>query len=225
MQIGQSDVTRLTRDPAPDWNPRWSPDSSRIACYSYRTGNRDIWVMPAAGGRAIRLTASEALDATPDWSPNGSELAFRSERTGSSDIWIVPADGGQARQVTREPAGDYSPGYSPDGNWLAFWSNRGGQDRLWRVGAEGGEPVALTEGPTGSLRWSRDGQEIYAVGLGDRAGTYWAYSVLDRQERLIVNLAGRRGELVNQAPATDGTHLYFSWREDLGDIWVMDISP
>jgi hypothetical protein len=24
-------------------------------------------------------------------------------------------------------------------------------------------------------------------------------------------------------PATDGTYLYFPWRDDLGDIWVMDI--
>jgi hypothetical protein len=29
--------------------------------------------------------------------------------------------------------------------------------------------------------------------------------------------------LVGNALATDGEHLYFSWREDVGDIWVMDV--
>ena len=34
---------------------------------------------------------------------------------------------------------------------------------------------------------------------------------------------GRRGRLALQALATDGEHLYFSWQEDIGDIWVMDV--
>ena len=44
------EMTPLTTDPTPDWNPRWSPDGSQIAFYAYRSGNRDIWVMPARGG-------------------------------------------------------------------------------------------------------------------------------------------------------------------------------
>src|SRR6185295_8247563 len=35
------EMTPLTTDPAPDWDPRWSPDGREIAFYAYRSGNRD----------------------------------------------------------------------------------------------------------------------------------------------------------------------------------------
>jgi hypothetical protein len=28
---------------------------------------------------------------------------------------------------------------------------------------------------------------------------------------------------MSQMPASDGEFLYFTWRDDLGDIWVMDV--
>jgi hypothetical protein len=43
--------------------------------------------------------------------------------------------------------------------------------------------------------------------------------------RPLTDLAGRRGTLGSQQlPATDGAFLYFTWRDDLGDIWVMDVA-
>ena len=44
----------------------------------------------------------------------------------------------------------------------------------------------------------------------------------DRRERAVTSLVGKRGTLGIMQPATDGTYLYFAWRDDLGDIWVMD---
>ena len=81
------EALQLTVDPAPDWHPHMSPDAHQIAFYSYRTGDREIWAMPASGGAATQLTRSKGLDAVPKWSPDGREIAFRSERTGDSDIW------------------------------------------------------------------------------------------------------------------------------------------
>ena len=34
---------------------------------------------------------------------------------------------------------------------------------------------------------------------------------------------GRRGSVTGYAYATDDQYLYFTWEEDLGDIWVMDV--
>ena len=54
------EMTPLTNDPTPDWDPRWSPDGREIAFYAYRSGNRDIWVMPSSGGPARQLTSHAA---------------------------------------------------------------------------------------------------------------------------------------------------------------------
>jgi len=45
----------------------------------------------------------------------------------------------------------------------------------------------------------------------------------DGEERLVVDLTGRRGQLDLMSLATDGEFLYFSWQEDEGDLWVMDV--
>jgi eukaryotic-like serine/threonine-protein kinase len=222
MPIGGEPV-QLTTDPAPDWAPGWSPDGKQLAFYSYRTGDREIWTMPAAGGTATQLTRSPGLDAGSQWSPDGREIAFRSERTGDSEVWVIGADGTGSRRITKNPANDSLPSWSPDGRWLAFNSNRSGSMRIWRVPSRGGEPELLTRGPGFAPRWF--GDSIYFAGAEERQGDLWRYSVSDHTERPVTHFVGKRGTLGIMTPGTDGRFLYFPWRDDLGDIWVMDIVP
>jgi TolB protein len=217
------EARQMTADPAPDWSPLLSPDGQQIAFYSFRTGDREIWMMPSTGGAATQLTRSRGLDVVQSWSPDGRQLAFRSERTGDSEIWVMAADGTGLRQITNHPAGDYAPSWSPDGRWLAFISARGGQFQIWRVLSTGGEPELLI--PAVGLMlplWSREGNDIY---FASPDGTnFQAFSLKGRSTRPVTELAGRRGTLGGQqSPATDGEFLYFTWRDDLGDIWVMDV--
>jgi Tol biopolymer transport system component len=222
MTIGGA-AQRLTTDPAPDWAPRWSPDEQQIAFYSSRTGDREIWTMPAGGGPARQVTFSKGLDATPDWSPDGEQIAFRSERTGSSDIWIARADGSGARVIAPHALSEYAPSWSPDGRWIAFGSDRGGSRGIWRVSPSGGEPEMLAQGSSFTIRYAARTGEILYVGSGNRSGNIWAISPGDRRERPITNLRGRRGVLGGQPVAADDRFVYFTWRDDVGDIWAMDV--
>jgi Tol biopolymer transport system component len=169
-----------------------------------------------------RLTHSKGLDVVQSWAPDGRRLALRSERTGDSDIWIMNADGTGLRQLAADPAGDYHPSWSADGQRIAFVSTRGGQPGLWQVPADGGRPELLV-GPIGlAARWSPDGRQIFFAGADQQS--LWAYAVESRTQRAITNLVGRRGMLgVAQMPASDERFLYFTWRDDLGDLWVMDV--
>jgi Tol biopolymer transport system component len=217
------EMTRLTADPAPEWAPRWSPDEREIAFYASRSGDREIWVMPAGGGPGKQLTSARGLDATPSWSPDGRTLVFRSERTGNSEIWTVSRDGASERQVTHDPSAEYGPAFSPDGRSLAFSSNRGGALELWWQPVDGGTARRLSRSPTVSPVWSSDGRALYFASAQDPPRV-WGLSLDDRRERVVADLRGRRGSLSFQAPATDGANLYFSWRADVGDIWVMDVA-
>ena len=55
-------------------------------------------------------------------------------------------------------------------------------------------------------------------------GNIWGVSTRDQRERPMTSLAGKRGTLVPQSPTTDGTFIYFSWRDDRSDVWVMDLA-
>jgi TolB protein len=223
MPIGGGEAIRLTNDPAPEWAPALSPNQREIAFYSNRTGDREIWVMPAEGGPARQLTSSKGLDAGSGWSPDGREIAFRSERLGSSDIWVMRADGTDQRVLAPDPAADYSPDFSPDGRWLAFWSNRGGTHQIWLMTRVGGEPQPLAPG-FGPPTWSRDGAHVFFFRAGERSGNLWSVSIDTLKERPLTNLTGRRGTLGIAGTATDGKYIYFTWRDDVGDIWVTDIN-
>jgi len=48
-------------------------------------------------------------------------------------------------------------------------------------------------------------------------------TVEDGTSRAISDHSGRRGVLERDALASDEDYLYFSWAENLGDIWVMDV--
>ena len=66
---------------------------------------------------------------------------------------------------------------------------------------------------------------IYSVIFGPREHQeLWMLSLERGTVRQLTKLEGRRGGL-NENFTTDGRDIYFTWREDDGDIWVMDTVP
>ena len=61
MQADGTRQTRLTRHPADDYGPIWSPDGRQIAFVSNRSGKDQIWVMVS---RAPRDIASVSFQST-----------------------------------------------------------------------------------------------------------------------------------------------------------------
>jgi eukaryotic-like serine/threonine-protein kinase len=213
------EMTQLTIDPTPDWSPRWSPDGMEIAFYAYRSGNRDVWVMPARGGPARQLSVHVGDDSYPVWSPEGREIAFWS-RSRSLTL-IVDAKGSEPRPLNAVISSRAE--WSPDGKWLLV--QRDGQ--RMRVARDGSHMSPLPSGADGTPapfgRFAADGQWIlYTGALGsERARNVWKWSLIDGRAVPLTRLDGRRGDLGNFV--ADRHYLYFTWREDEGDIWVMDV--
>ena len=90
-------VRQLTRGPADDTSPDWSPDRRRIVFARQPPGSRlsEIWVVRRDGGGLKRLTRG-FVDVQPAWAPNGQRIAFaRSPVAGGSfDVAVVPGRGG-----------------------------------------------------------------------------------------------------------------------------------
>lgn len=91
----------LTKNPADDIAPVFSPDGKSIAFASNRDGGKwRIYVMNADGSNVRALTPGP-MDLTPTWSPDGNWIAFASTRGGQFDIWMVDKNGGNLTQITK----------------------------------------------------------------------------------------------------------------------------
>jgi len=139
---------QLTRGDKGASNPRWSPDGTRLAFTSARSGKNQIFVIRPDGGEAQRLTDCESAVESFAWSPDGRMIAFtaaepaprfmkdRKEHYGDYSVvrreynfvhlWTVAVDEAQASPaagVQRTKGNDFSVGsfdWSPDGTRIAF---------------------------------------------------------------------------------------------------------
>ncbi|MGP8246549.1 MAG: prolyl oligopeptidase family serine peptidase [Bryobacteraceae bacterium] len=69
---------QITHDGSANQRPRWSPDSSRIAYISNRSGSSQIWLMDPDGGNAKAVTRLSTEADGELFSPDGKNLVFTS---------------------------------------------------------------------------------------------------------------------------------------------------
>ena len=93
----------------------FSPDGSKIAFYSNRDGNYEIYVMNADGSEQTNLTNNPADDSQPSFSSDGKKIAFVTDRyrQGLFEIYVMNADGSEQKNITNNPAYDGYPFWSP----------------------------------------------------------------------------------------------------------------
>ncbi|MCI0605193.1 S9 family peptidase [bacterium] len=110
-------------------DPQTSPDGKWIA-YVVETmnaekdkANKDIYMVPVAGGEAVQLTTHEEEDSHPRWSPDNKYLAFFSKRNKKKQVFLLNRSGGEAMQLTEVKQGVSDFTWSPDSKRLALVIN------------------------------------------------------------------------------------------------------
>ena len=159
-----------TIEARPFWNStriessaRFSPDGSRIATATFRSGAHEIWVAARDGSGLQQITTLGAAGVfVGGWSPDGSRIVFEAAVGGNTDVYVVGSSGGGLRRLTAEPSIDGVPSWSADGRWIYFASTRGGVIAdIWRVPADGGDAIRVTRSGGFEPRESADGRHLF----------------------------------------------------------------
>jgi TolB protein len=108
-----------------DRDPAVSPDGTKLAFSSHRTGNWELYIYDFQSAAIRRLTDTPSYEGHPTWSPDGQWLAYEVYGQNNFDIWILPVELDQPPiQLTIHPGADLSPSWDPNGRRIAFVSDR-----------------------------------------------------------------------------------------------------
>jgi Tol biopolymer transport system component len=235
MNPDGSDQRNITKSPASETRPAFSPDGKKIAFVRDFNG---IFVMNPDGSGQTQILdgpsmgfSSGSISSFPDWSPDGKKIVFNGAMKGSlngADIYVINADGTGLTQLTTDPADDGSPVWSPDGTRIAFGSIR---DRvpgevnyeIYVMNADGSNQTRLTNNTkfdTGPA-WSPDGTRIAFTSRRD--GNFEVYVMnADGSNQTRLTFDGEQDSDPKWSP--DGTKIAFlSCRGGrFGEIWTMN---
>ncbi len=156
--------TRLTFNPAQDWDPVWLPDGSTVIFWEGNT--RVLSRVRADGSGAVERVVPEDFpdSGDPTISRDGRMLLFWVKLPASpGDLWYMPLAGERKSipLVTSPPIERY-PSFSPDGRSFAYVSNETSREEVyikrfpdgegkWQVSTQGGfDP-----------RWNSRGDRLY----------------------------------------------------------------
>jgi Tol biopolymer transport system component len=157
-------------------NPQFSPDGSRIAFESDRSGEAmEIWVEQADGSKPVQMMHNLGpYQGTPRWSPDGRWIAFDSEGAdgrwiafdsegadGRWGIYVMDASGGRLRRIAQELSNEHMPFWSQDGKWFYFRSDRTGREEIWRMPFAGGIVEQVTKEGGFTAYESADGTTLF----------------------------------------------------------------
>lgn len=110
--------------------PSVSPDGTRLAFVSDRTGQREIWIAGRDGETVRRLTRlrATAFDRA-DWSPDGGALVYSALRDGRWTGYLHPLDGTTPGRLSGAGAEIRHPVWSRGGDTILY-ADRDGIRRL-----------------------------------------------------------------------------------------------
>ena len=188
-----------------DWNdndPQWSPDGTRLAFVSNRTGkeyeenrNSDVWVISAEGGKLTKISDHDEADNQPRWSPDGKWIAFTGELHDRDHpkIWLAPATGGAPSTLAANGL-DLIPGglqWSDDGKSVYFETGVKGELQLFRVDVPAKTVTQITSGARAVRSVDYDfagGKMVYLVNDFKPLDNLYVADLIGRNEHRLTNL-------------------------------------
>jgi Tol biopolymer transport system component len=161
-----------------------SPDGTRLALQSARSGTPQIWLNSTDGDHPVQLTNIGLHSGTPRWSPDGKWIAFDARLEDHAHIYVVDAEGRNLHPITQGDSDNVVPSWSRDGRFIYFTSTRTGSRQIWKHSLENGSERQLTEHGGFDPLESYDGRTIYYSKF-DQAGI-WSIPASGGSESAVV---------------------------------------
>jgi dipeptidyl aminopeptidase/acylaminoacyl peptidase len=207
-------VTPIDMEGVLNDDANWSPDGTRIAFYSVRDGNREVYIANADGTGQVRITDNPGSDYLSTWTSDGQTLLFSSNRDGDYEIYRVSTSGGVARKLTDNTADDILSQASPSCDEVVFVSLRDGDYELFKMDLYGRNQTQITFNTSSDLYpdWSPDGAKIAFASEreGSKGRDVW---IMNADGSDPQNVISRNGSDTDPVFSPDGTML--AWSGDL----------
>jgi Tol biopolymer transport system component/DNA-binding winged helix-turn-helix (wHTH) protein len=185
--VSASSPERIISSTRMESGPQFSPDGSKIAFESTRSGGYEIWLCRSDGSRLMQLTHfSPSVTGTPRWSPDGKQIAFDSRPAGNGDIFVIDSQGGPSRELTSERSNEVVPSWSRDGRWIYYASDRTGGWEVWKMPSMGGTAVQVTRHGGFASFESPDGKFLYYA-KGDSLPGLWRIPTIGGEEVEVIS--------------------------------------
>jgi Tol biopolymer transport system component len=216
VDVDSGTRTRFTFDLDLEVSALWSPDDRWVAFGSSRSGQQFLRRKLASGTADAETLVEDRTRMRPaTWSPDGRHLLYvRVSGTAfNTDVWRVPVgDGGEPTPVLQGQAVESEAKLSPDGRWLAYQQT----DLAGTPGGIYAQPYPATGGvfqvsAGGAYQpvWSRDGRELFYVGIDGRlmaarVDTSDGLRVVGRESLFVIPILGPGAAGDQYAATRDG---------------------
>jgi Tol biopolymer transport system component len=166
-------MSRVTSDPALDFNPVWSADGRHLFFQSPRDTTPDIYVRSIADGmpeERLLKSRNNTGSIPSDVSRDGRVLLYTVDTGTTSEIWSVSLTAAPTPQLFLKSNVNVRDGqFSPDGKWVAFQSNESGRNEIYLQPFPGpGERIQVSAGGGTQGRWGRRSSELFYISADRR---------------------------------------------------------
>jgi eukaryotic-like serine/threonine-protein kinase len=203
----------------------WSPDSSKIAYISAKSGQRNIWLVNVDGSNDVKITENNDENVSlycPIWSPDGKKIAFSSKINNSDEtltftIQQIETETKKNDLLLTQNSFIRLIDWLQDGNELMFMSG-GNSDfalpmavSLKTIEADTGKitrTIELKDTYPYNIHLSPDKKHIAFASHREEKDNIWTMSLINKQTKKITN--------------NNDSRLYFSsltWSPDSGSIY------